>query len=113
MTLMDQEGQVLRSGRVPNLRFEIERFLEGGKAMEAVIETERSSYTMVDVLEEMGVIVSHHHRRNLVFGSADRGLIFRLSDPIRTSLTVYHFQMQGGHDTLSLSGRERPKGRYR
>ncbi len=23
MTLMDQEGQVLRSGRVPNLRFEI------------------------------------------------------------------------------------------
>jgi len=53
--------------------------------MEAVIETERSSYTMVDVLEEMGVIVSHHHRRNLVFGSADRGLIFRLSDPTQPS----------------------------
>jgi hypothetical protein len=52
MTLMDQEGQVLRSGRVPNLRAEIEKFLEGGEAMEAVIETGRSSYTMVDVLEE-------------------------------------------------------------
>ena len=50
MTLMDQEGQVLRSGRVPNLRSEIEKFLEGGEAMEAVIETGRSSYTMVDVL---------------------------------------------------------------
>jgi hypothetical protein len=50
MTLMDQEGQVLRSGRVPNLRAEIEKFLEGGEAMEAVIETGRSSYTMVDVL---------------------------------------------------------------
>jgi len=48
--LMDQEGQVLRSGRVPNLQAEIEKFLEGGEAMEAVIETGRSSYTMVDVL---------------------------------------------------------------
>ena len=76
MTLMDQEGQVLRSGRVPNLRFEIERFLEGGEAMEAVIETGRSSCAMVDVFEEMGVLVSHHHRRNLVFGSADCGRIF-------------------------------------
>jgi hypothetical protein len=54
MTLMDQEGQVLRSGRVPNLRAEIERFLEGLEAVEAVIETGCSSYTTVDVLEEMG-----------------------------------------------------------
>jgi len=61
MTLMDQEGQVLRSGRVPNLRAEIEKFLEGGEAMEAVIETGRSSYTMVDVLEEMGVAVKIAH----------------------------------------------------
>ena len=58
---MDQEGQVLRSGRVPNLRAEIEKFLEGGEAMEAVIETGRSSYTMVDVLEEMGVAVKIAH----------------------------------------------------
>lgn len=61
MTLMDQEGQVLRSGRVPNLRSEIERFLEGGEAMEAVIETGRSSYTMVDILEEIGVAVKIAH----------------------------------------------------
>jgi len=54
LTLMDQEGQVLRSGRVPNLRAEIERFLEGLEAVEAVIETGCSSYTTVDVLEEMG-----------------------------------------------------------
>jgi hypothetical protein len=50
MTLMGQEGQVLRSGRVPNLRSEIEKFLESGEVMEAVIETGRSSTTMVDVL---------------------------------------------------------------
>jgi hypothetical protein len=31
MMMMDQEGQILRSDRVPNLRSEIERFLEGGE----------------------------------------------------------------------------------
>ncbi|MCX6567165.1 MAG: transposase [Candidatus Aminicenantes bacterium] len=61
MTMMDQEGQVLRTGRVPNLQSEIKRFLEGGEAMEAVIETGRSSYTMVDVLEELGVTVKIAH----------------------------------------------------
>ena len=61
MTMMDQEGQVLRTGRVPNLQSEIEKFLEGGEAMEAVIETGRSSYTMVDVLEELGVAVKIAH----------------------------------------------------
>ena len=54
MTLMDEEGQTIRSGRIPNLRVEIEKFLEGREAVEAVIETGRSSYTMVDVLEEKG-----------------------------------------------------------
>jgi len=61
MTLMDEEGQTIRSGRVPNLRAEIEKFLEGSEAVEAAIETGRSSYTMVDVLEEMGVAVKIAH----------------------------------------------------
>jgi len=61
MTMMDEEGQVLRSGRVPNLQSEIKKFLEGGETMEAVIETGRSSYTMVDVLEELGVAVKIAH----------------------------------------------------
>jgi hypothetical protein len=46
LTLMDQEGQVLRSERLPNLRAEVERFLEGFEAVKAVIDTGRSSYTM-------------------------------------------------------------------
>jgi hypothetical protein len=46
MPLMDQEGQTIRSGRVPNVRVEIEKFLEGIEAVEAVIETGRSSYTL-------------------------------------------------------------------
>jgi transposase len=61
MTVMDQMGQVLRSGRVPNLQDEIGKFLEGFEAVESVIETGRSSYTMVDVLEEMGVTVKIAH----------------------------------------------------
>lgn len=58
LTVMDPRGQVLRSGRVPNLQSEIGRFLKG---LEAVIETGRSSYTMVDVLEEMGMAVKIAH----------------------------------------------------
>jgi transposase len=61
MTVMDQMGQVLRSGRVPNLQNDIGKFLEGFEAVEAVIETGRSSYTMVDVLEEMGIAVKIAH----------------------------------------------------
>jgi transposase len=61
LTVMDQEGQVLRSGRVPNVQVELEKFLEGEETMEAVIETGRSSYTMVDVLEEMGIAVKIAH----------------------------------------------------
>ena len=37
--------------------------------MEAVIETGRSSCTMVDVLEEMGVLASHHHREEIWFSA--------------------------------------------
>jgi len=55
LTLMDQDGQVTRAGRVPNLRAEVERFLEGLEEVAAVIETGRSSYTMVDVLEDLGL----------------------------------------------------------
>lgn len=61
LTLMDQEGQVLRSGRIPNIQAEIANFLEDFEAVEAVIETGRSSYTMVDVLEELGVAVKIAH----------------------------------------------------
>ena len=41
--VMDREGQTIRSGRVANVRVEIEKFLEGLEAVEAVIETGRSS----------------------------------------------------------------------
>ncbi|MGQ9618477.1 MAG: IS110 family transposase [Candidatus Aminicenantia bacterium] len=57
LPVMDQESQVIRSRKVPNLRTEVEKFLEGLEAVETLIEKERSNYTMVDVLEEMRVEV--------------------------------------------------------
>ena len=62
MTVMDQKGKVIKTGKVGNYRCEVEEFLEGlGQEMEAVIEAGHSSYTMIDVLEELGVKVKIAH----------------------------------------------------
>jgi len=55
ITLLDEEGKVVKSGRVANLRRELEDFLLGIKGVKAVIEAGRSSYTMVDVLDDLGI----------------------------------------------------------
>jgi transposase len=58
MTLMDEDGKELKNDRVWNFRSEVEKFLQGaGDEVKAVIEAGRSSYTMVDLLEELGVDV--------------------------------------------------------
>ena len=58
MTLMDENGDVLRAGRVMNSRREVEDFLSGvADEVEAVIEAGFSSYVMVDLMEELGVKV--------------------------------------------------------
>ncbi len=56
ITLMDEKGKKLRSGRVANYRAEVEKFLDGRKEVKAVIEAGRSSYTMVDLLDELGIL---------------------------------------------------------
>lgn len=43
---MDQQEEVLLSGRLLNVWIEIEKFLEVSGAIEAVIETGRSSYAI-------------------------------------------------------------------
>ena len=58
-------GQVYReavkSGRVANVRRELEGFFQGARGIKAVIEAGRSTYTMVDVLEELRIktMVAH------------------------------------------------------
>ena len=68
ITLMDESGEVLRSERVANLRSEVEEFLSGVDDAKAVIEAGRSSYTMVDLLEDLGVevTVAHPHEVKLI-----------------------------------------------
>jgi transposase len=61
ITLLDEKGEKLKYGRVGNLRGELDNFLSGIKGVKAVVEAGRSSYTMVDILDDMGidVIIAH------------------------------------------------------
>jgi len=54
MTVVDKDGQELKSGRMPNLRANVERFLSGFRPFTAVVEAGRSSYVMADLLRELG-----------------------------------------------------------
>ena len=65
ITVMDEAGEVIRSEKVANLRCEVERFLTGIKDVKAVIEAGRSSYTMVDLLNDMEVEVTIAHPKQV------------------------------------------------
>ena len=43
ITWLDEKGEVVKSGRVANLRRELEEFLQGARDVKAVIEARRSS----------------------------------------------------------------------
>jgi len=62
---MDETGGVLRRGKVANYRIELEKFLTGFGDVKAVVEAGRSSYTMVDVLDEMGIEVTIAHPKEV------------------------------------------------
>ena len=55
ITLLDEKGEVVKTGRVANFRREVERSLLGIEDVKAVIEAGRSSYTMVDVMDDLGI----------------------------------------------------------
>jgi len=61
ITVLDEKGEKIKSGRVANYRSELEKFLKGINDVEAVVEAGRSSYTMVDILEdiEIDVVIAH------------------------------------------------------
>ena len=66
LTLVDEKGKKLKSGRVENHRIEIEEFLDGinGEVI-GVVEAGRSSYTMVDMMKEIGVTMKVAHPKEL------------------------------------------------
>jgi len=66
MTIMDKEGKVVKAGKVWNVRSEVEEFLQGTYGdIEAVLEAGRSSYTMVELLEELGISVKIAHPKQV------------------------------------------------
>lgn len=65
ITLVDEKGEKLKSRRVVNLRSELEKFLQGMDDTKAVIEAGRSSYTMVDLLDDLGVEVTVAHPKEV------------------------------------------------
>ena len=65
ITLLDEKGEKLKSGRVSNLRSELENFLSGIEEVKAVVEAGRSSYTMVDLLDEIGIDVTISHPKEV------------------------------------------------
>jgi transposase len=65
ITWLDEKGEVVKSGRVANLRRELEEFLQGVRDVKAVIETGRSSYTMVDVLADLGIETTVAHPKDV------------------------------------------------
>ena len=56
---------MVRSGRVANLRRELEKFLQRIEKIKAVIEAGRPSYTMVDVLDNMGIEIAVVHPKDV------------------------------------------------
>ncbi len=54
MTVVDEDGRELKTGRMPNLRKNVEQFLKGLRPFTAVLEAGRSSYVMADLLRELG-----------------------------------------------------------
>jgi len=65
ITLLDEKGEGVKSGKVANYRRELERFLEGIGDVKAVIEAGRSSYTMVDVLDDLGIETKVAHPKEV------------------------------------------------
>lgn len=65
ITLLNEKGEKLKYGRVGNLRGELDNFLSGIKEVKAVVEAGRSSYTMVDVLDDMGIDVTIAHPKEV------------------------------------------------
>jgi len=62
LTVLDEEGNTVKTGVVPNRSQDVMDFLEGcQEGSRAVIEAGRASYTMVDILEELGVEVQMAH----------------------------------------------------
>jgi len=125
ITMLNEKGKKLKSGRVANYRSELERFLDGSGEVKAVIEAGRSSYTMVDLLDELSIDVTIAHAKQVkAIAKAkiktDKRDYFMLAHLLRTDLIpevykrsrenrgyTFHPQLMGGrtyHDKIVKQG---------
>jgi transposase len=66
MTIMEEDGTIVKTGRVLNYRSEVQEFIKGTQAqLKAVVEAGFSSYTMVDILEALDVDVTVAHPKEI------------------------------------------------
>lgn len=66
LTVLDEDGSMVKEGRVLNIQSEVKKFLEVvGEGSEAVIEAGRSTYTMLELLEGLGMGVKIAHPRGV------------------------------------------------
>jgi len=91
ITLMDERGKKLRAGKAANYRSEVERFLNGRQEVKAVIEAGRSSYTIVDLLDELDIDVTIAHPKEVKAIArakikTDKSDSFMLAHLLRTDL---------------------------
>ena len=62
ITVLNEKGEVIKAERVWNSRQEVKEFLSGlDEEMAGVVEAGRSSYTMVDLMESLGVKMKIAH----------------------------------------------------
>jgi transposase len=62
LTIMEEDGTIVKAGPVLNYRGEIREFIRGlEREMTAVVEAGYSSYVVVDILEDLGVEVKLAH----------------------------------------------------
>jgi len=100
ITLVDEKGEKLKSRRVVNLRSELEKFLQGMDDTKAVIEAGRSSYTMVDLLDDLGVEVTVAHPKEVKAIArakikTDKRDSYILAHLLRTDLIPAHIATEG------------------
>ena len=89
LTLMEERREEIKSGRVENLRREVEAFLKGVECKIVVaIEASRSRFTMVNLIKGLRVEVKVAHPQELRAIAAAK-----IKTDKRNSETLAHFCM--------------------
>lgn len=111
ITWLDEKGEVVKSGKVVNLRREIEGFCRGVREVKAVIEAGRSSYAMVDGLDGLGIETAVAHPKDVraiakAKVKTDERDSYKLAHLLRTGyIPEVHKKFTSGRGRIALAKR--------